>query len=51
MIIFFLLLVVAMIAAMWRIYEKAGQPGWAAIVPIYNVIIWLKIINKPASRW
>lgn len=47
MILFFLLLVVAMLAAMWRIFEKAGQPGWAAIVPIYNIIVWLKIINKP----
>jgi hypothetical protein len=32
---------------MWRIFVKAGQPGWAAIVPFYNIIIWLKIINKP----
>lgn len=35
------------IISMWRIYRKAGQPGWAAIVPIYNLIVWLKIINKP----
>jgi len=36
------------ILSMWRIYKKAGQPGWAAIVPIYNLIVWLKIIGKPA---
>ena len=33
---------------MWRIYKKAGQPGWAAIIPFYNIIVWLKIISKPA---
>ena len=35
------------IAAVWRIYEKAGKPGWAAIIPIYNIIILLEIIGKP----
>ena len=31
----------------WKIYVKAGQPGWAVIIPIYNVIVMLKIIGKP----
>lgn len=31
----------------WKIYEKAGQPGWAVIIPLYNLLIFLKIINKP----
>jgi signal peptidase I len=34
-------------AGLWRIFEKAGRPGWEAIVPFYNFYIWLKIINKP----
>jgi hypothetical protein len=33
-------LVIFMVAAMWKIYEKAGQPGWAAIVPFYNLYIF-----------
>jgi hypothetical protein len=33
---------------MWKIYTKAGQEGWAAIIPIYNVYILLKIVGKPA---
>src|SRR6266545_6215031 len=37
--ILFVLLIVVYIASMWKIYEKAGQPGWAAVVPIYNSII------------
>ncbi len=35
------------IVAMWKIFTKAGQPGWAAIIPIYNIVIFLKIINRP----
>jgi hypothetical protein len=31
----------------WKIYQKAGKPGWAAIVPIYNIIVLLEIIKKP----
>lgn len=46
-IVIILAVVVLMIAAMWKIYEKAGQPGWAAIVPIYNLYILLKIVGKP----
>jgi hypothetical protein len=38
---------VVMIAAMWMVFAKAGQPGWAAIVPIYNAIVLLQIIGKP----
>ncbi len=46
-IIFYLGLIVLIIASMWKIFEKAGQPGWAAIIPIYNLVILLKIVGKP----
>lgn len=36
-----------MIGSMWKVYQKAGQPGWSAIVPIYNAYVWLKIAEKP----
>jgi hypothetical protein len=42
-----LAIVVLMYSALWKIYTKAGKNGWAAIVPIYNVIIFLEIIGKP----
>ena len=42
-----LFLVVLMIASMWKIFSKAGQPGWAAIVPIYNIVVILEIVRKP----
>ncbi|MBS1520368.1 MAG: hypothetical protein JST50_05190 [Bacteroidetes bacterium] len=38
---------VIMIISHWKIYEKAGKPGWAAIIPIYNIIVLLEIIGKP----
>ncbi len=31
----------------WRVFEKAGRPGWAAIIPIYNTVVLLQIIGKP----
>ena len=34
-------------AAVWTVFQKAGQPGWAAIIPIYNGIVWLKVARKP----
>lgn len=35
------------IIAIWRVFEKAHQPGWAAIIPIYNTYILLKIVGRP----
>ena len=43
-----LAIAVLMIASMWKVFQKAGEPGWAAIVPIYNFIVLLKIAGKPA---
>src|SRR5438309_8050532 len=42
-----LLIAVLMIVAMWKIFTKAGQPGWASIIPIYNIYIWCKIVGRP----
>lgn len=42
-----LAVIVILIAAMWKTFEKAGQPGWAAIIPIYNTYIMTKIAGKP----
>lgn len=40
-IIFFIL------AAHWRIFTKAGQPGWAAFIPILNIYGMTKVVGKP----
>lgn len=47
LIILWLAFVVFIIAAMWKVFEKAGQPGWAAIIPFYNLYIMTKIAGKP----
>jgi hypothetical protein len=43
----YLAFIVLMIASMWTIFSKAGKPGWAALVPIYNLIVLLDIVGKP----
>ena len=42
-----LAMAVIIIAAWWKIYQKAGKPGWAVIIPIYNLIVLLEIVGKP----
>ena len=39
--------VVLVVVAKWKIFAKAGKPGWAAIVPIYNKLIMLRIVGRP----
>lgn len=48
MLIVWLAILVVVIVAGWKVFEKAGQPGWAVIIPIYNAYIILKIVGRPA---
>lgn len=45
--IIFLGIALVVIAGLWKTFTKAGKPGWAAIVPIYNLIVMLDIAGKP----
>lgn len=47
MILFGLVFIVVMIAAMWRMFTKAGRPGWAAIIPIYGTLQLIWTAGKP----
>ncbi len=38
---------VFIIASLWKVFTKAGQPGWACLIPIYNIFIMCKIAGKP----
>lgn len=38
---------VLVVAGLWKVYAKADQPGWAAIIPIYNIYVMTKIIGRP----
>ena len=46
-IVIYIAILVLMIASQWVIYQKAKKPGWACIVPIYNIIVLLEIVGKP----
>jgi hypothetical protein len=35
------------VISMWVLFQKAGKPGWAALIPIYNIIVMLEIVGKP----
>jgi len=45
--IVYLGLIGLMIVTSWKICVKAGQPGWVIFIPIYNIIVFLKIIGVP----
>lgn len=47
-IIFMLVILAFYVICYWKLFEKAGQPGWAAIVPIYNIVILMQIVGRPA---
>ena len=38
---------ILMVVASWKVFEKAGQPGWACLIPFYNAYIFLVIAGKP----
>src|SRR2546421_8569948 len=40
-------LLVAMLVSLWKVFTKAGQPGWAVLIPFYNTYILLKIVGRP----
>lgn len=46
-VIFLVAVLLISIISFWKIYLKAGKPGWACIVPIYGYIVLLEIIGKP----
>ena len=49
LLLLFIVLLPALIvtAGLWKVFTKAGQPGWAAIVPIYNIYVLLQIVGRP----
>ena len=38
------------LVAQWRLYEKANQPGIASIIPVLNIIVFLRIVGRPAKH-
>lgn len=46
-VVFYLAIIVFMLITLWKIYVKAGRPGWAAIVPVYNSWVLFEIVGYP----
>jgi hypothetical protein len=46
-ILIYLAVIVVMTAGIWKTYAKAGQPGWASIVPVYNIYVLCLIAGRP----
>lgn len=44
MFVFILAIAILVIVAMWKIFQKAGEPGWKAIIPFYNSYTMYKIV-------
>ncbi len=40
-------LIVVIVAGLWKTFDKAGQPGWAAIIPIFNIYVMCKVAGRP----
>lgn len=47
MFIVWLVLVVILIVGFWKVFTKAGYPGWASLIPIYNVYVVLQMVGRP----
>lgn len=45
--IMLIIFIILYIVPLWKIFVKAGKPGWAAIIPIYNTIVILEIVGRP----
>ncbi len=45
--VIWLAVLVLIIVTFWKLFVKAGHPGWAAIIPIYNLYILCKIGGRP----
>lgn len=43
----YLAVVIFEIAALWKVFTKAGRPGWGAIIPFYNIYLMLKVAGRP----
>jgi hypothetical protein len=40
-------IIAILLASLWKLFSKAGKPGWASIIPIYNVVVLLQIVGRP----
>lgn len=44
----YLAIIAVILAGMWKVFTKANQPGWACLIPIYNIYVLTQIVGRPA---
>ena len=47
MMLVWLAVIIAVLAGFWKVFVKAGKPGWACLIPIYNIVVLLQIVGRP----
>lgn len=45
--VFIIAVIILEVIPVWVVYKKAGKPGWAAIIPIYNFYVLLEVVGRP----
>jgi len=45
--LFYLAILVIIFASFWKIFTKADRPGWAGVIPIYNLVVLLEVVGRP----
>jgi hypothetical protein len=49
MAILYLAVVLIMVISSWKVFSKAGKPGIASIIPIWNIVVMVEMAGKPVS--
>lgn len=47
LLLFYMAVLVTLVVSWWRIFEKADQPGWASIIPVYNFVVLNRLAQYP----
>lgn len=50
-VVVYLVFIVFEIASVWIVFAKAGRPGWAAVIPFYNLYVLCKVGGRPGWWW
>lgn len=48
--LYWILYLVGVIVGLWMIFKEAGVAGWKALIPIYNIVVWIKVCGK-SWKW
>lgn len=48
LLIVMLVISLVILISIWKTFKKAGQPGWATLIPIYNTYVLTQIAKLPA---